>query len=184
MRRRVESGGGGNRGHAEGRFGGGVEEILELPELARFLSSWRSASAEERTSRHPLDMKDKAFSAVTMELLDPDDFTVGEADQASGGLKFIGSSNYFFSVFRSISRATANRKIEWRRIKFLRVRISTYHVRERQQPAASGKWRQSRRIVERNQAPLPRFVGFKNQHSINTIGDCSDVPFVLSSAQI
>lgn len=59
-----------------------------LKELARFLSSWRSASAEERTSRQPLDMKEKAFFAVTIELVE----TAGDAvlaDRASGGLKFI-----------------------------------------------------------------------------------------------
>lgn len=79
-----------------------------LKELARFLSSWRSASAEERTSRQPLDMKEKAFSAVAIELVE----TVGAAalaDRASGGLKFIfflafsPTTSEFFFRFTEIS---------------------------------------------------------------------------------
>lgn len=48
-----------------------------LNELARFLMSCKSASAEDRTSSHPLEINDKAFSAV-------DDVVL-----VSGGLKFI-----------------------------------------------------------------------------------------------
>ena len=44
-----------------------------LKEFTRFLINWRSAPAEERTLLHPLEMNEKAFSAVTIERDGDDD---------------------------------------------------------------------------------------------------------------
>lgn len=48
------------------------EEARVLKEFALSFINWRSASAESLTSLQPFEMKERAFSAVTMELEDDD----------------------------------------------------------------------------------------------------------------
>lgn len=54
------------------------EEARVLKEFALSFINWRSASAESLTSLQPFEMKERAFSAVTMELEDDAVFMVVE----------------------------------------------------------------------------------------------------------
>lgn len=54
------------------------DEARVLKEFALSFINWRSASAESLTSLQPFEMKERAFSAVTMELEDDAVFMVVE----------------------------------------------------------------------------------------------------------